>query len=90
MRLIIVSGLSGSGKSVALDALEDMDEFACQLAALDMIVSVDNSTVHLAGALGISTWVLVPRLPNWRWQFSREDTPWSREILRRFVARYAA
>ena len=53
-----------------------MDEFACLLAALDLVLLVDNSAVHLGGALGVPTWMLVPQLPNWRWQFGRTDSPW--------------
>jgi tetratricopeptide (TPR) repeat protein len=43
---------------------------------LDMIISVDTSVVHLAGALGIPTWVLLPYVPDWRWLLGREDSPW--------------
>ncbi|MCG6870986.1 MAG: tetratricopeptide repeat protein [Gammaproteobacteria bacterium] len=50
-----------------VDPLRDMDEFAALISALDRVVSVDNSTVHLAGALGTPTWVLLPSVPDWRW-----------------------
>ena len=43
---------------------------------LDLIVSVDTSVVHLAGALGRPVWVMIPRAPDWRWLLKREDTPW--------------
>ena len=43
---------------------------------LDLIISVDTSVVHLAGALGIPTWVLLPYVPDWRWLLDREDSPW--------------
>jgi len=58
------------------DPLKDMDTFAAQLAALDLVISIDNSTVHLAGALGLPTWTLLPAVPDWRWMLEREDTPW--------------
>lgn len=44
--------------------------------ALDLVISVDTSTVHLAGALGKPVWVLLPLGPDWRWQTERTDSPW--------------
>lgn len=58
------------------DPLRDMDDFAALLTALDLVISVDNSTVHLAGALGVPTWVLLPFLADWRWQLSGESSVW--------------
>ncbi len=58
------------------DPLRDMDNFAAQISALDLVISIDNSTVHMAGSLGIPTWVLLPTPPDWRWMLDREDTPW--------------
>ncbi len=61
-----------------LDPLEDMDEFAALVAALDLVISIDNSTVHLAGALGVPVWTLLPTVSEtcWRWQLDREDVLW--------------
>jgi len=58
------------------DPLKDLDNFAAQIAALDLVISVDNATVHLAGALGKPVWTLVPFIPDWRWMLDREDSPW--------------
>jgi tetratricopeptide (TPR) repeat protein len=58
------------------DSLKDLDNFAAQIAALDLVISVDNATVHMAGALGVSTWVLLPFACDWRWMRECEDTPW--------------
>ena len=58
------------------DPLKDLDTSAAQIAALDLVISVDNATVHLAGALGVPVWTLLPYSPNWRWMLDREDTPW--------------
>lgn len=58
------------------DPLKDMNNFAAQIAALDLVISVDNSTVHLAGALGVPVWTLLPYAPDWRWMLEREDTLW--------------
>jgi tetratricopeptide (TPR) repeat protein len=59
-----------------IDPIADLDGFAAQVAAMDMVISVDNSTVHFAGALGIPTHVLLPVASDWRWQQNRKDTPW--------------
>ncbi|MCH7988091.1 MAG: glycosyltransferase family protein [Planctomycetes bacterium] len=58
------------------DPLSNLDEFAAQIAELDLVISVDNSTVHLAGALGVPTWVLLPSAADWRWIRNHDDTPW--------------
>lgn len=61
-----------------LDAnpVKDPDNFAAQIAALDLVISVDNSTVHFAGAMGTACWTMLHFAPNWRWMLGREDTPW--------------
>jgi len=58
------------------DPLIDMDGFAAKIAALDLVVSVDNSTVHLSGALGVPTWVLLPQVPGWRWSMADSRSVW--------------
>ena len=58
------------------DPLKDLDNFAAQIAALDLVITIDNSTAHFAGALGIPTWVLLPFAPDWRWLLDRDDSPW--------------
>jgi tetratricopeptide (TPR) repeat protein len=59
-----------------VDQLSDIDVFAAQIAALDLIVTIDNSTAHLAGALGVPVWVLLPFAPDWRWLQKREESAW--------------
>ncbi len=46
------------------------------LASLDWVITVDTSLVHLAGAAGVPTWLLLPPLPDWRWGIEGETTPW--------------
>jgi ADP-heptose:LPS heptosyltransferase len=43
---------------------------------LDLIVSVDSMPAHLAGALGIPVWTLLPCAADWRWMRDRRDCPW--------------
>ena len=57
----------------------EQDNFADTAAAvslLDLVISVDTSIVHLAGALGKPVWVLLPFTQDWRWLLEREDSPW--------------
>jgi hypothetical protein len=59
-----------------VDQLTNIDAFAAQIRAMDLVVTIDNSAAHLAGALGVPTWVLLPSAPNWRWLLERSDSPW--------------
>ncbi len=54
----------------------DFRDTAAALVNLDLLVSVDTSVAHLAGALGVPVWLLLPFNPDWRWLLGREDTPW--------------
>ena len=58
------------------DPLKDLDGFAAQIAGLDLVISIDNSAVHMAGALGVPVWTLLPYGCDWRWMREFEDTPW--------------
>jgi len=49
---------------------------ARMMRALDLVISVDTMTAHLAGALGVNTWTLLPLEADWRWMLDRPDTPW--------------
>ena len=46
------------------------------MAELDLIISVDTSVAHLAGALGRPVWTLLPFVADWRWGLESEETPW--------------
>jgi len=61
-----------------IDATWDLDALAAQIAALDLIVTVSNTTAHVAGALGMPVWTLLPRGPGllWYWLRGRTDSPW--------------
>ncbi|MEN3069277.1 tetratricopeptide repeat protein [Uliginosibacterium sediminicola] len=58
------------------DALQDFNDSAALCAQMDLVISVDTSIAHLAGALGLPTWLLLPFIPDWRWLLDREDSPW--------------
>ncbi len=49
---------------------------AAVMKNLDLIITIDTSIAHLAGAMGIPTWVLLPEPPDWRWMLHRSDSPW--------------
>jgi tetratricopeptide (TPR) repeat protein len=59
-----------------IDPLVDLDAFAAQVAAMDLTISIDNTTVHMAGALGRPVWTVLPLSPDPRWLASGETTPW--------------
>ena len=56
--------------------LADLADTAAALQHLDLVVTVDTAVAHLAGALGVVAWVVLPFLPDWRWQLERTDSPW--------------
>jgi len=56
--------------------LKTFDDTASLVNEMDLIITIDSSVAHLAGAMGKPTWLLLPRLPDWRWLLNREDTPW--------------
>lgn len=58
------------------DDLKDFGETAAVIENLDMIVTVDTSMGHLAGALGKTAWIMVPKAADWRWMLDRSDSPW--------------
>ena len=56
--------------------LGDFADTAALLSELDLVICVDTSVAHLAGAMGRPLWVLLPFLPDYRWLLGREDCPW--------------
>lgn len=58
------------------DEIHDFEDTAAILTIADLLISVDSSPVHLAGALGRPAWVMLPFVPDWRWLLERTDTPW--------------
>ena len=58
------------------DRLGDFADTAALLSNLDLVITVDTAVAHLAGALGIPVWVVLPLDPDWRWLLDRQDSPW--------------
>jgi tetratricopeptide (TPR) repeat protein len=73
--------------------LTDFVETAALVSCLDLVITVDTSVAHLAGALGRPTWILLPWTPDYRWLLDREDSPWypTMRLFRQTASRdYAA
>jgi hypothetical protein len=71
------------GRFPVVDWTADLDErsgpfmdTAAILANLDLVILSDSVLAHLAGALGVTVWMAVPKLPDWRWLLDGEDSPW--------------
>lgn len=62
--------------SLAGERLIDFSDTAALIATLDLVITVDTSVAHLAGALGRPVWILLPLSPDWRWLLDRADSPW--------------
>ncbi len=58
------------------DEQKDFADTAAIVASLDLVISVDTSVAHLAGAMGKPVWILLNNSPDWRWMLDREDSPW--------------
>ena len=76
-------GRNGEAAKIFADTVTDiapfLNDFADTAAAvsnLDLVVSVDTSVAHIAGALGWPIWTLIPFVPDWRWLLERDDSPW--------------
>jgi hypothetical protein len=57
-------------------ALGDFADTAGLISQLDLVITVDTSVAHLAGALGAPVWVMLPFSPDYRWRLGRSDSPW--------------
>jgi tetratricopeptide (TPR) repeat protein len=58
------------------EAFADFADTAAAMSALDLVITVDTSPAHLAGAIGKPVWLLLAYAPDWRWLLDREDSPW--------------
>ncbi|NVK19995.1 MAG: glycosyltransferase family protein [Methylocystaceae bacterium] len=65
--------------ALIVDAGNDINDFADSaglIDQMDLVITIDTSVAHLAGALGKEVWVMLPYTPDWRWMLAREDSPW--------------
>ena len=58
------------------DELKNFSDTAALISRLDLVISIDSSVAHLAGALAKPVWVMLPFIPDWRWLLNRDDSPW--------------
>ena len=56
--------------------LRDFGDTMAVIECLELVVTVDTSIAHLAGAMGKPVWVMLPHAPDWRWLLGRADSPW--------------
>jgi hypothetical protein len=76
-----VGGYFGRAPLLNLGAeINDFDDTMAILESLDLLVTVDTSVGHLAGATGCPACILLARAPDWRWLLGRTDTPWYRSV----------
>ncbi|HEY4139466.1 MAG TPA: tetratricopeptide repeat protein, partial [Casimicrobiaceae bacterium] len=71
-----IASVANASRLIGLDARNDFDGTAAMISALDLVISVDTSVAHLAGALGRPTWILLPFSPDWRWRTAGSGSPW--------------
>lgn len=68
-----------AGQEVVLPLGPELSSFidtAHALSRLDLVITVDTAVAHLAGAIGVPCWIMIPFNPDWRWQLKRSDSPW--------------
>jgi ADP-heptose:LPS heptosyltransferase len=72
-----LDSLPGGARVDNLDPiLADFSSTAAVLSHIDLVIAVDTSVAHLAGAMGRPVWTLLPFRPDWRWLLDRTDSPW--------------
>ena len=70
----------GDQISDLMDDVTDFQDTLERLSQIDLLITVDTAVAHLSGAMGRKTYLLLPKVPDWRWMLCREDSPWYRSI----------
>lgn len=68
--------LARAGVDDLASGVTNFADTAAVIQSLDLVITVDTSVAHLAGALGKPVWILLPFVPDWRWLLDRNDSPW--------------
>ena len=63
-----------------VDPLISMDKHAAQVAAMDAVISIQNTTIYVSGGLGIKTFAILPPVPDWRWLGETDKSPWHNSV----------
>jgi ADP-heptose:LPS heptosyltransferase len=61
---------------LTIPTLTDFDDTARWLSGVDLLITVDTATAHLAGAMGVPTWLCIPAVPDMRWPLRGDKPPW--------------
>jgi ADP-heptose:LPS heptosyltransferase len=73
--------------------LEDFDDTAAVVSLLDAVISVDTASAHVAGAIAVRSFVLLPPAPDWKWQTHGPTSPWYESVClvhKDFTGQWAA
>ena len=76
VRAVDAETLENCGMLRFAEELADFSDTAALISQLDLVISVDTSVAHLAGALGKPVWIMLPKASDWRWLLERSDSPW--------------
>jgi len=76
LKALKAKGWDGPDIREVMDAVSDFADTAALVQALDLVITVDTSTAHLAGALGKPVWIMNRYDSCWRWMRGRDDSPW--------------
>ncbi len=72
---LVQAGMDGDITDLS-SQLVDYAQTAAAIDALDLVISVDTSVAHLAGAMATPVWLLLPKVSDFRWMLDRDDSPW--------------
>ena len=71
-----------SGIFQTLASYSDLNELANIISNLDLVITVDHLVAHMAGALNKKTILMLPCVPNWRWELTHRNTsPWYKSVM---------